>query len=55
MVMSIRNNYSNVIVRNKVTKQSEINVLRLLHPTRVGFAMTNDKMKFLEKLNDNIR
>jgi len=49
MAMSIRNKLTTVIARNEMTKQSEINVLRLLHPTKVGFAMTNIVKKFLEK------
>ncbi len=41
MVISIKIKPTTSIARNEMTKQSEINVLRLLHPINVGFAMKN--------------
>ena len=45
-VMSIRSKYIEVIARNEIKKQSEINHVRLFHPCKSGFAMTNIKKVF---------
>ena len=44
--MSIRSKYIEVIARNEIKKQSEINHVRLFHPCKSGFAMTNIKKVF---------
>jgi hypothetical protein len=51
MVMSIKNNYT-VIARSEGTKQS-FKSLRLLHPIKIGYAVTIKKV--FGEINGNIR
>ena len=44
--MSIRSKYIEFIARNEMTKQSEINHVRLFHSCKSGFAMTNIEKSF---------